>query len=161
MATPHTSPAHPHLPQSTLVPRVAPKRIKIGTVTLPINPQTVQEGQPAQVVMLPSMVGAIRQDFGDGPHTWTLEGHTGQAGLRALLSVRALRTRPSSGQAKGVPFLYPWKYGSRVFRVYVDDCTWTEQMTDGGFLFNYQILLREAIPQSHQPPIVKMSSRGG
>lgn len=144
----------PPSPVSTLVPAQMPQRIKLGPVTLPINPQSVQETLTRQVVYLPAMMGAIRTDYGNGPRSWTLQGHTSQGGLPALLQLKGLEAAPGTAQ-KAVTFLYPFKYGTRPFSVYVDDCTWQESVSEGAFTFSYTIMLKEASPLSSQAPIIK------
>jgi hypothetical protein len=142
---------------STLVPPATPQRIMLGGVTLAISPQGVTEKLPRQVVYLPAMLGAIRTDFGNGPREWTIQGHTGQGGLSALLQLRGLEAKAGKAQ-RAVSFLYPWKYGTHVFKVYVDDTQWDETVSGGAYTFSYTLQLREVSPLSSQPPIVKVAA---
>lgn len=142
---------------SQLVPTQTPKRIALGGVVLSLNPQQITEKLTRQVVYLPAMNGSIRTDFGNGPREWTLAGLTGQGGVTALLALKKLEAAPGKPQAP-VPFSYPSKYGSTVFKVYVDDCQWDESTSNGSFSYYFTLQLREVSALSSQPPIIKVAA---
>lgn len=144
------------LPPSTLIPTGPVQRISIGGIVLSLNPQQMQETLPRQVVNLPVMFGYVRMDFGNGPRQWTIAGHTGQGGKAAILQLKTLEAQPGKAQ-KAVKMLYPGKYGTRVFMVYVDDCQWSEDAQDA-YYFSYSLTIREASPNSTQPPIIAVGT---
>lgn len=148
----------PHAPLSTaglMRDHDERDRVRLGTVTLRLNPSSYTDSVDAVHLTVQTAGGYGRYDYGPKPNTYELSGSTGLAGMYGPGGIAELeRYRPQEGRRPG-PIDLVWAARFRGIRqIYINEWQVTADASSQ-YTWNFRFMVEE-IPQALRRTVVKV-----